>query len=161
VKARRGLALAAVLLVAPGISACANGFNEQSDQIYNPSAGVDDRSGTVDLLNALIVSGTDGSGTVIASLVNNDQVHDDTLRSVAGAGEDSNAQVRPGGETTIPAGGLLNLATEGQIEIRDERVVPGKIVEIRFTFDRGRAITVRAPVVSAEDPVYGGIAVPS
>ena len=161
VKARRGLALAAVLLVVPGISACSNGFNEQTDQLYTPSAGVDDRSGTVDVLNALIVSGTDGSGTVIASLVNNDQDEDDTLRGVAGSGSDSNAQVTPGGDTTIPAGGLLNLATKGQIEIRDARVVPGHVVEIRFTFDRGQAVTVRAPVVSSEDPTYSGIAVPS
>jgi hypothetical protein len=161
VKARRGLAVAAVLLVAPGIAACSNGFNEQTDQLYTPAAGVDDRSGTVDVLNALIVSGTDGSGTVIGSLVNNDQDEDDTLRGVAGAGSDSNAQVKPGGDTTIPAGGLLNLATKGQIEIRTERVVPGQVVTIRFTFDRGQAVTVRAPVVSADDPTYSGIAVPS
>ncbi len=127
VNARRGLAIAALLLVAPGFTACSNGFHEQTDQVYTPAAGVDDRSGTVDVLNALIVSGTDGSGTVIASLVNNDQVEDDTLRGVAGAGSNANAQVTPGGETTIPAGGLLNLATKGQIEIRDQRVVPGQL----------------------------------
>ena len=61
----------------------------QTDQVYNPAAGVDDRSGSVDVLNALVVSGSDGSGTVIASLVNNDQTHSDSLRSVAGAGADS------------------------------------------------------------------------
>jgi hypothetical protein len=160
VKARRALAIAAVLLAAPGISACSRGFSEQTDQVYNPAAGVDDRSGTVYVLNALIVSGTNGSGTIVASLVNTDQEQDDTLTGVAGAGADSSAQVKPGGETTIPAGGLLNLATKGQIEITDSRVVPGQLVELRFTFDRGQAVTVRAPVVSAEDPAYDGIAVP-
>ena len=158
--ARRRLAVAAVLLVAPGISACGNGFSEQSDQIYNPSAGVDDRSGTVDVLNALIVSGTNGSGTVIASLVNNDQTKADTLRGVTGAGSDSGAKIKASGDTTIPAAGLLNLATQAQIEITEQRVVPGSLVEIRFTFARGQAITVRAPVVSSDDPTYSGITVP-
>jgi hypothetical protein len=160
VKARRAVAVVALLLLAPGISACSRGFNEQTDQVYTPAAGADDRSGSVDVLNALIVSGTDGSGTVVASLVNNDQTHDDTLRGVSGAGSDSGAQVKPGGDTTIPAGGLLNLATKGQIEIRDKSVVPGGLVDIRFTFDRGQAVTMTVPVVSADDPTYSGIAVP-
>ena len=80
---------------------------------------------------------------------------------MAGAGDDSSAQVKPGGDTTIPAGGLLNLATKGQIEITDSRVVPGQLVELRFTFDRGQAVTVRAPVVSADDPAYSSVTVPS
>jgi hypothetical protein len=160
VNARRAVAAAVLLLAAPLLSACGLNFNEQTDQVYNPAAGVDDRSGSVDVLNALIVSGTDGSGTVIASLVNNDQVNDDTLRGVAGAGQDSSLTVKPGGETAIPAAGLLNLATQAQIEVRGTRVVPGNFVEIKFTFDRGQAITVKAPVVSADDPVYDGITVP-
>jgi hypothetical protein len=159
---RHRLAAAAVVtpLAAVVMSGCGVNFNAQTDQPYNPAAGVDDRSGSVYVLNALIVSGTNGSGTVVASLVNTDEKQDDTLRGVAGAGADSSAQIKPGGETTIPAGGLLNLATKGQIEITESRVVPGKLVELRFTFDRGQAVTVRAPVVSAEDPAYGGIAVP-
>jgi hypothetical protein len=160
VKARRAVAVAALLLVAPGISACSRGFNEQTDQIYTPAAGVNDRSGTVDVLNALVVSGTDGSGTVIASLVNQDQNRADKLTGVTGVGADSSAQVKLGGETTIPPGGLLNLATKGQIEIRDKNVVPGKNVDLRFTFERGQAVTLKVPVVSADDPTYSGIVVP-
>jgi hypothetical protein len=161
VKARRALAVAALLLVTPGIAACSRGFNEQTDQVYNPAAGVNDRSGSVDVLNALVVSGTDGSGTVIASLSNNDENHADSLTGVAGTGSDASAQVTPGGETTIPPGGLLNLATDGHIEIRSSRVVPGNYVHLKFTFAHGQEVTMQVPVVSADDPTYKGIKVPS
>lgn len=158
---RRSVAVAAFVLAVPVLSSCGVGFSEQTDQVYNPSAGVDDRSGSVNVLNALVVSGTDGSGTVIASLVNDDQTHADKLVSVAGAGRDSALKVTPGGATDIPAGGMLNLATDGHVYVRGSRVVPGNLVEITFSFDRGKSITLKAPVVSADDPVYAGIKVPS
>ncbi len=155
------MAAAVLVVAAPLLSSCGINFGAQTDQVYNPSAGVDDRSGTVDVLNALVVSGSEGSGTVIASLVNNEQGRDDTLRGVAGAGADSSLQVTVGGDTTIPAGGLLNLATTGSITARGDRIKPGYFVEITFSFARGQAITLQAPVVSADDPVYRDVKVPS
>jgi hypothetical protein len=160
VNARRAVAAAVLLLGAPLMTACGLNFDEQTDQVYNPAAGVDDRSGSVDVLNALIVSGTDGSGTIVASLVNKDQVNDDTLRGITGAGADADLKVTHSGATTIPAGGMLNLATQAQIDARGSRVNPGNFVKIKFTFDRGQAITVDAPVVSADDPTYKDIKVP-
>jgi hypothetical protein len=159
VNVRRSLASAVLLLAVTGLSSCTVNFGEQTDKVYNPSAGVDDRSGSVDVLNALVVSGSTGSGAVIATLVNNDQTHPDALRSVAGAGSDSSLQVTPGGRTAIPAGGLLNLATQGRIVVRGSQVVPGSLVNITFTFQRGKAITVQAPVV-ADSSEYSGVAVP-
>jgi len=160
VSIRRSIAAAVVVVSVPLLSSCGVNFNAQTDQPYNPSAGVDDRSGSVDVLNALIVSGTDGSGTVIASLVNNDQTHSDTLTNVAGAGRDAGVQVTPGGTTSIAAAGMLNLAKQGSITIRGKRVVPGNFVEITFSFSRGSSITLGVPVVSASNPDYAGIKVP-
>ena len=157
---RRSIAAALVVVTVPLLSSCAGNFNAQTDQPYNPAAGTDDRSGSVDVLNALIVSGTDGSGTVVASLVNNDQTHADRLTNVAGAGRDAGLSVTPGGSTTIAAGGMLNLATQSHITARGTRVVPGNFVEITFSFDRGAAITLGVPVVSAKNPDYAGIKVP-
>jgi hypothetical protein len=161
VNVRRSIAAAAVLLAAPALSSCGVSFGAQTDQVYNPSVGVDDRSGQVDVLNALIVSGTDGSGTVVATLVNNDQQTDDTLKGVSGAGKDAGMTVRPGGDTTIPAGGLLNLATKGAVTIRGQRVVPGNFVTITFSFDRAQSVTLDVPVVSHSNPDYAGVKVPS
>jgi len=161
VNVRRSFAAAALVLTAPALCSCGGSFDAQTNKVYNPSAGVDERSGSVDVLNALIVSGTDGSGTVIASLVNNDRGRDDTLRGVSGAGTDSSVKVTPGGETAIPAGGLLNLATDGTITARGERVTPGNFVEITFSFDRGQPATLKVPVVSADNPAYSDVPSPS
>lgn len=158
---RRSIAAAAVVLAAPMLSSCGVSFGAQTDQVYNPSAGVDDQSGTVDVLNALVVSGADGSGTVVATLVNKDQQNVDRLRTVSGAGPDSNLTVNVAGKTTIPAGGLLNLATSSSITARDKRIVPGNFVKITFSFDRAQAITVDVPVFSASNPEYKNIKVPA
>lgn len=160
VNVRRRLALAILSLAAPLLASCTVNFDEQTDKVYNPSAGVDDRSGQVDVLNALVVSGADGSGTVIATLVNNDQARADELRGVAGAGADASLKVTPGGDTTIANGGLLNLAEDGSIAVRGEQVDAGRLVTLTFSFERAKAITVDAPVVAKTD-VYADVRVPS
>lgn len=160
VKARRRLATAALVLTAPVLSSCASSFNAQTDQVYNPSAGVDDRSGSVDVLNALVVSGKEGSGTVIATLVDNDQNRDDSLRGIAGTGKDAAVKVTPGGQTTIPAAGLLNLATAGQVFVTGSAIKPGYDVSLTFTFATGAAATLNVPVVSSTASMYSGVQLP-
>ena len=157
---RRSIAAAVVVLAVPVLSSCGVSFGAQTDQVYNPSVGVDDQSGSVDVLNALIVSGTDGSGTVVASLANNDDQNDDSLTEVAGAGKDDGLDVTVGGDTAIPASGLLNLADDGGISARGERVEPGNFVSITFSFERAQAVTLDVPVVSADDPTYEDIPTP-
>jgi hypothetical protein len=115
----------------------------------------------VDVLNALVVSGTDGSGTLVATLVNNDQAHGDSLKGVAGAGRDSGLTAKVAGDTTIPAAGLLNLATKGNITVRHKAIVPGNFVTVTFSFDRAQPVTLDVPVVNADNPDYANIKVPS
>jgi hypothetical protein len=160
VNVRRHIAVAAALVAAPVMSSCGVNFDAQTDQVYNPAVGVNDRGGSVDVLNALVVTGTAGSGTVVATLVNNDQQHADTLRGVAGAGQDTSVRVQMGGPTSIPADGLLNLATQGGVTVRGQQVLPGRFVEITFSFDRGKAVTIDLPVVSSSNPDYAGIKTP-
>jgi copper(I)-binding protein len=161
VNVRRSIAVAAVVLAAPSLSACGINFNAQTDQPYNVAVGVDERSGSVDVLNALVVSGSNGSGTAVATLVNNDTENDDTLRDVSGAGPDADVTVKVAGKTTIPADGLLNLAEDGRISVRGEQIVPGTFVTITFSFDRAEAVTVEAPVVSSSNPDYADVPVPT
>jgi hypothetical protein len=160
VNVRRRIALAVLPLAVPLLASCTVNFNEQTDKVYNPSVGVNDRSGEVDVLNALVVSGSDGSGTVIATLVNNDQARPDKLRRVAGSGDDASVKVTMGGDTTIANGGLLNLATDGRIAARGEQVQAGRLVTLTFSFDRAKAITVDAPVV-ANTAEYADVRVPT
>lgn len=160
VNVRRSLAAVALLLAVPALSSCSGNFAAQTDQVYNPAVGVDDRSGAVDVLNALIVSSADGSGTVIATLVSNDdRPGSDTLRGVAGSGSDSSLKVTPGGATAISSGGMLNLAAKGKIFITGARVVPGNFVTITFSFAKAKSIQIQVPVVKTSSE-YSGVTLP-
>jgi hypothetical protein len=140
---RTTAAVLAVPVLSLGLSSC--GFNAPTDRIYNPPVGVNEQDGTVDVLNALVVSGSDGSGTLAVGLANNDQAEDDALAGVTG----ERVQVQVGGETTIPAGGFLNLS-DGSLSVTGDQVTPGAFVRLTFTFDRAASVTLRAPVVEAE-----------
>ena len=138
---RRALAVSAVLLAAPALTSC--GFNNPTDQVYTPGVGVNERSGTVDVLHALIVSGEDGSGTFIAGLANNDNAESDALSNLAGEG----ITVTGGGPVDIPAGGFVQLADEGGVPVEGEGVSAGAFVEVTLSFERGESVTVEVPVV--------------
>jgi hypothetical protein len=160
VNVRRRLAATVLTLALPVLSSCSVNFDAQTDAPYNPSVGVDDRSGLVDVLNALVVSGSNGSGTVIATLVNNDRLHSDSLKQISGAGKDASLQVTPGGPTKIPADGILDLARDGRNFVRGSQVKAGYFVEVTFTFDRAEAITLDVPVVNAKISTYSSVTLP-
>lgn len=141
---RRSIAAAAVLLAAPALSSC--GFDAPTDQIYNPSVGVNDRSGSVNVLHAAVVSGESGTGTVIAGLVNKDERNDDQLVGIS-----SNAEgitVNGPGPVELPAGTLHQLADEGRFTAEGDDIEPGRFVPLTFTFERGEEVTLEVPVVA-------------
>ncbi|HET6166380.1 MAG TPA: hypothetical protein VFE07_06095 [Marmoricola sp.] len=138
---QRRVAIAALLL-APALASC--GFNEQTDQVYQAAVGINDRSGEVDILNALIVSGEDGSGTFAGTLVNKDQTNDDTLDSVTGPGITS-----PSVSVEVPAAGVARLAVSGDVSVTGSAVKPGNFVELTLAFASGQTTTVKVPVVEA------------
>lgn len=153
---RRTIAAGAVLLV-PLLASC--GFDRPTDKVYNPGVGVNDRSGQVNVLHALIVSGEEGSGTVVASLVNSNGTQDDALTRIAGSGEDSSVSVTLNGSVDIPADGATQLAEEG-ITAEGQSVKSGTFVELTFSFERGENVTLQVPVVAnrgdfAEVPLPG------
>ena len=151
---RRSIAAAAILLAAPVLASC--GFGEQTDQVYNAAAGVDNRSGSVYVLNALIVSGSNGSGTVVASLVNTDEQNNDVLTGITGDGLTVNGPSR----TALPAGGNVNLSDLGKYGASGQDVVPGKFVKLTFTFQRAQQVTLDVPVMSSSNPDYSSVPLP-
>lgn len=156
---RLSTAAAAVLMAAPALAAC--GFQAQTDQVYNPGVGVNNRSGAVDVLAATVVSGSKGSGTVIAAFVNNNQYRGDKLVKVSGAGEDSMVQVQMGARPTIRGGGFVQLADLPQsISVRGSEVVPGRLVTLRFSFQNAQSVTLDVPVVQHSGD-YANVPLPS
>lgn len=151
VNARRPQAFVAALLALTALSSCGVNFGAQTNQVYAPSDGQSSYDGAVDVINALIVSDSDGRGRLIAGLVNNDQEESDALLRVSGAGEDQGLTASIRGETEIPASGLVQLARDDAavvvLEGDAEQLRPGAFVRVTFTFENADPATINVPVL--------------
>ena len=156
---RRSIAVAAVVAVAPVMSSCGVNFGAQTDQVYNAAVGVDNRNGSVDVLNALIVSGVDGSGTVVAGLVNEHQDQAVHLTSITGAGPNPVTVSGPA-STKIAAGGMVSLADKGQYAAHGSSITGGADVKLTFNFDNAPSVTLDVPVELATNPDYKNVPLP-
>ena len=146
-RTRRALTTAALTMLVVPLGACtAHG----TDAVYTPAQGVNERSGEVDVLNAMIVSSEAGEGRVIAGLTNNNQSEADELTGISGVEDDSSVQVQlEGGATQVPAGGFLQLAdSDGpRITVSGEAVSPGSFVRLSFEFGNAQPVELHVPVV--------------
>jgi hypothetical protein len=141
----RVAAAAFLVLLVPALAAC--GFNVQTDQVYQPSTGVNDRSGTVDVLGAVIVSGQDGQGTLVASLVNKSETKSDTLSSVTAADPNAGITTRLKAPVEVAANSLVNLADQGAVSLTGESITPGPFIGLVLTFTSGEEVHLNIPVV--------------
>lgn len=153
---RRSIAVAALALT-PVLTSC--GFDQPTDRVYTPGVGVNDRDGEVDVLNALIVSGAPGSGSVVATLANNDLSQADRLTGISGAG-DNDAQISLDSPIEIPRGGSVSVSDEAEVSVEGEQINSGAFVQITFTFENAEPVTLEVPVVARRGP-YADIPVPS
>jgi hypothetical protein len=154
-----GLRLATVTLVlaaAPALASCGVSFDAQTNQVYTPAEGSNNRDGSVYVIHALVVSQADGSGTVVATLVNTDADEPDSLTGVEGAGDDSDLTVSLGdANAEIPPEGSLELGETGHVTVSGDAVVPGEFVRLVFTFEGGEAAELNVPVVAATGEYEG------
>lgn len=130
-----------MVLLVPALAGC--GFGYQTDQVYQPGVGVNDRSGGVDILGAVVVSSLNGEGTFVASLVNKSDSGDDTLVSMTGDG----LEVQLKEPVKLPADTLVNLTDSGAISVTGDTVQPGKFARLTLTFESGQKTQINAPVV--------------
>jgi hypothetical protein len=142
----RLLASAGALLLAATLSSC--GFDYATDRVYTPAAGVNDRDAKVDVLGAVVVAAQDDSGTFIASFANNNQEDTATVTSIApGEGDDNSLKIESFDPIEIPAGGLVNLATEGGIPVTGDFTV-GSFLDLKITFGDGESVEMQVPSVT-------------
>jgi hypothetical protein len=153
------------LPVVPALSGCSVGttnFDSQTNEIYNPAQGVNDRSGSVEVLNALIVSDQAGSGRLIAGLANTGST-DDALTGVEGTADGQTLTVtNSGGTTALAPNKLLQLADPdaATVLISGLEVKPGNFVSVTFHFQHADAVTLEVPVVEPGED-FAGVKVPS
>lgn len=140
---RRRLAAVAMVVLVPGLGAC----DYQTDQVYQPGVGVNDRDGTIDVLGAVVVSSTDGQGTFVASLVNQDVEQADSLTGATG----NDLEVQLSAPVEVEPDSLVNLADTGAISVSGESVEPGRFARITLEFESGQETEVNVPVVPYEN----------
>ena len=145
---RRRLAALAMVLLVPVLGAC----QYQTDQVYQPSVGVDDRDGTVDVLGAVVVSTSFSSGTFVASLVNKDVEETAILTNVTGEG----LQTHLSAPVEIKPESLVNLADTGAVSVAGDNIRPGKFARLTLEFQSGQKTEVNVPVVTA-DSIYADV----
>lgn len=145
VRRSTALAVTALLTAAPTLSACSftgrdAATNRDDNQIV---VGANNRDGRVDVLNAVVVSKADGSGTFVATLVNSSPDADDTLGSLAGQG----LEVGEFTPVSLPLRGLVNLATDEQgIPVTGD-FAAGQYVAVTIGFGSGESADLNVPVV--------------
>ncbi len=144
---RRNLALtiAAVLFAVPSLASC--GFNYATDREYTPANGANDQHGVVDVLNAVIVSQDEGSGTFLASFANGDPTTTIHLTSLD-FGSNSTVEVADFDPVEIKPRQAVNLADGQGIKVQGE-FAKGDFVALTVVFDNGESASIKVPVVDA------------
>ena len=146
---RRNLALTigTLLLAVPSVASC--GFNYATDREYTPANGANNKDGTVDVLNAVIVSQDVGSGTFLASLVNGSPTTTISFTTLD-FGSNSTVEVAAFDPVEIKPHSLVNLADGQGIKVQGD-FVTGDYIGLTVGFDNGELASMNVPVVDASD----------
>jgi hypothetical protein len=145
------VAATAILALAVPLSSC--GFDAATNRDYNPGSGTNNRDGVVKVLSAVVVSGQDGSGTVITSLANSDTEDEHSLASISGEG----LTVPDFDPIAIEPEGLVNLAEPpADITVTGD-FHAGDVVGLSFVFDSGETATLDVPVVTDDSGYWEGL----
>jgi hypothetical protein len=146
-------AAAALALAAP-LTSC--GFDYATERDYTPAGGSNNREGVVDLLSAVVVSGTEGSGTFVASLSNNDDSEEQSLTGISG-GEGAAIEAAEFEPVTVPADGLVNLAEPPAGIVLTGEFTAGDFVPLTVDFGNGERISLNVPVVANDTGYWEGM----
>ncbi|HET7326761.1 MAG TPA: hypothetical protein VFJ14_05675 [Nocardioidaceae bacterium] len=156
---RRGAAALAVAAALPVLSGCASNFDSQVQQPYTPGIGVYDKSGTAQGFNMVIVANGEGSGTLVATMLNEGE-ETDTLTGVEVETEgDRTIAAELTEEVKLPPEQLVQLHESQAVTFSGEGMRPGWFVELTLEFATGEPIVRRVPIESHTGP-YAEIIIP-
>ena len=147
--------LAAVAAI--GLSGCAGtGVDAQTNAQYQAGIGANVRTGAIHLYNALAVDNGDGTATFSAAILN----RDDAAAKLTGASAKTSDGSKVDATTApaiIDADQLFNLGKTGAVILMSDELAAGDYVTVKLAFNRGRTVSVEAPVV-ARTAVYDEVA---
>lgn len=156
-RGRRLLAATAGVVAALTLGACSNGFEAQTDQIYQPGPGISVREGGVYLLNGAFVSDGQGHATLIGALLNQQKTPDRllTVGVTDSKGRPANASILPG-TIALPPKVSVQLSETGPIRADGVGLAPGTFCTIDLTFQNAAPIKVQIPVLTRGRD-FGGV----
>lgn len=140
---RRKLAFAlAAAGLAATLSSC--GFDYATDRPNTIAHGGYDWEGDVHVLATRIVSQSEGSGVLIATISTDADADEVQLTGVTGEG----LTIGEVPSLSVPSHGMVNLVDEGGIPVSGD-FTAGEVVELTFSFSNGEENEVDATVVTA------------
>lgn len=151
---RRRIALlsSALVITAPVLSAC--GFDRATDRENSTIAGANNRTGSVDVLNATLVTTENGSARLVATFSNNAPKKPATVTGISAA---SDADVTISGFKPIelePYGMVAPKKSDAEILVEGD-VERGGHVRLIFSFADGTESMVNVPVMAAWEEYKG------
>lgn len=133
------------------VMGCGAGFDAQTNQPYQPAAGVTVRTSDVYAVNTLVVTDGEGNGTVVTSLINQAAEPDKLVALTAKDSNGGTVEVSP-----LPEGGIelspqqaLQTATDGAFRVSADTLHAGGLVTLAFEFESASRVEVEVPVVTA------------
>ncbi|MGH1561522.1 hypothetical protein [Mumia sp. DW29H23] len=158
-RSRRALVAVVVGALAVLLAGCGTGFKAQTNAVYQAGVGTNNRSGDVEVLNALFVKNDDGSATLSAGLVNqvlqSDRLTGVEVSTLAG----TPVEVTFDGPVAVPIRRLETLGTKPQAVIAGQELFAGQFLAITFTFANAGDVDLQLPIVS-RTPMYASVAQP-
>ncbi|MBA2444707.1 MAG: hypothetical protein H0V49_05175 [Nocardioidaceae bacterium] len=139
----RTAAPALVSIVA--LSACGANFEAQTNQIYQPADGANNKDSDVYVMGTLVAA-DGGHGVVVTRLINSTQEPDALVGVTATDDEGNEIAVKPLSKPLeLEPAGALQLADGAQVGLEADEL--GGLVTLTFTFEKAQAVTLEAPVV--------------
>jgi hypothetical protein len=136
-----------VVAVAALTSACAAGFDSTTSKAYAPSDGLRGVSGSMEVLNALVVAPEDGDTGVISMTVVN---RGDETERITGLTTDSGTVELTGSDEIGPGEAVrFGAATDPAATVSGLRAVPGEAIRLTLSFAEVDPISLRTVVVPA------------
>ena len=146
---RRGLAACIAALATALTPGCSTNFDAQTNQIYQPGVGSNNRDGDVYVLDALVVTDGTGLGTISAGLVD-ELAKADALIGVSATSPAGN-QVRGmilTHRVRLPGLKLVQLSDAGNVILSAVKPLNvGGTINVTFTFQNAGPVTLDLPIV--------------
>jgi hypothetical protein len=149
---RRSTALLGLTALLPAVTACSSNFDSPVLQPYNPSVGVYDRSGTVEAFNVLAVTDDQGSGTLVASLINQGDEPDRLTAVDVQAEGDRQVTAQLRGPVDLEPKELVLLHEGPSVTLAGDGLEAGYFMTLTMEFERAETVTLRIPTETNGGP---------